>query len=189
MSDVKKAAPRSRASAKKAGAGFERVAADHLAAHVDDRIDRRVKTGAKDCGDLAGIRAHGQRVVAECKNVSQWSPGPWLKEAEAERVNDGALAAFVIAKRHGVAAPGQQVVLMTLDDLAALLSGKRPVYIEEGSLCRGFASTTGSRRTGRSSRCPMGPTGCILLRFSGVLASLLMGVYRNVTWFSLHLAR
>lgn len=37
---------RSRASAKSAGARFERHIADYLAAHVDDRIDRRVKTGA-----------------------------------------------------------------------------------------------------------------------------------------------
>lgn len=78
-------------------------------------------------------RAHGKKVVAECKNVSQWSPGTWLKEAEAERINDDALAGVVIAKRHGVADPGQQVVLMTLADFAALLAGVRPVYrIEEG---------------------------------------------------------
>lgn len=126
MADQKKAARRSRSSAKKAGATFERQAADYLAEHVDDRIDRRVKTGARDCGDIAGIRAHGQKVTAECKNVSAWQPGTWLKEAEAERVNDGALATFVIAKRHGVADPGQQVVMMTLADFAALVTGIRP---------------------------------------------------------------
>lgn len=126
MADQKKAARRSRSSAKKAGATFERATADYLAEHVDDRIDRRVKTGARDCGDIAGIRVHGRKIVAECKNVSQWSPGPWLKEAEAERVNDGALAGVVIAKRHGVGDPGQQVVMMTLADFVALVSGFRP---------------------------------------------------------------
>ena len=126
MADQKKAARRSRSSAKKAGATFERTTADYLAEHIDDRIDRRVKTGAKDCGDIAGIRVHGQRVVAECKNVSAWQPGTWLREAEAERINDGALAGVVVAKRHGVADPGQQVVMMTVADFAALVTGVRP---------------------------------------------------------------
>ena len=61
--------------------------------------------------------------------------------------------------------------------------------IEEGALCRGSDSMTGSRRTGRSSRSPMGPTGCIRPRFSGVLANLLTGVYRNVTSLSWPLAQ
>jgi hypothetical protein len=130
---VAEARRRTRSSAKKAGASFERVVADYLRDTVDDRIDRRVKTGAKDCGDIAGIRVHGQRVTAECKNTRAWEPGSWLREAERERVNDGALATFVVAKRHGSADPGEQVVLMTLADLSALLTGVRPVYrIEEG---------------------------------------------------------
>lgn len=121
---------RNRRSAKAAGASFERLAANYLADHVDDRIDRRVKTGAKDCGDLAGIRAHGLKVVAECKNTAAWNPGTWLREAEKERANDGALAGVVIAKRHGKSDPAEQVVLMTLADFAALLAGKRPMDIE-----------------------------------------------------------
>lgn len=123
---------RTRRSAKSAGARFEREIADWLAEHVDDRIDRRVKTGARDCGDLAGIRAHGQKVVAELKNTAAWSPGTWLREAEKERANDGALAGVVIAKRHGIADPAQQVVLMTVADFATLLTGVRPAQ-QEGS--------------------------------------------------------
>lgn len=126
MADQKKPARRNPRSAKKAGATFERSTADYLAATVDDRIDRRVKTGAKDRGDIAGIRVHGHRLVVECKNTAVWSPGPWLREAETERVNDGALAGVVVAKRHGVADPAQQVVMMTLADFAALLTGKHP---------------------------------------------------------------
>lgn len=126
---------RTRSSAKKAGATFERVVADYLADTIDDRIDRRVKNGARDLGDIGGIRVHGQRVVAECKNTRAWTPGEWLREAEKERINDSALAGVVVAKRHGSADPGEQVVLMTLADFAALLTGTRPtVYrIEEGS--------------------------------------------------------
>ena len=105
---------------------MERTSADFLAEHVDDRIDRRVKTGAKDKGDIAGIRIHGQRVVAECKDTARLDLAGWAKEAEAERINDGALAAVIIHKRHGKGKPEDQWVTMTLADLCALLTGKRP---------------------------------------------------------------
>lgn len=116
---------RTRSSAKAAGARFEREIADWLAANLDDRIDRRVKTGAADKGDLGGIRVHGKRVVAELKNRRDWRPGEWLRETDKERANDNALAGFVVAKRHGTADPGQQIVLMTLADLVAIITGAR----------------------------------------------------------------
>lgn len=122
---------RSRASAKKAGATFERTIADHLAAVVDDRIDRRVKNGAKDRGDIGGLRHMGGRIVIECKDYGgRLMPGPWTAEAETERGNDDALAGIVIAKRRGTTGPGQQFVLMTVNDLTALLTGERN-YEEE----------------------------------------------------------
>lgn len=117
---------RSNASAKKAGSKFERDTADYLAEHVDDRIDRRVKTGAKDKGDIAGVRVHGQRMVLECKNTSRTNLGGWATEAETERVNDDALATAVVHKRHGKGDPADQWVTMTLRDLVAVLTGKRP---------------------------------------------------------------
>jgi len=117
---------RSRATAKKAGSSFERSIADHLAAVVDDRIDRRVKNGAKDRGDIGGVRHMGGRVVIECKDYGgRLMPGPWTAEAETERGNDDALAGIVIAKRRGTTTPGQQFVLMTVNDLTALLTGER----------------------------------------------------------------
>lgn len=116
---------RSRASAKKAGSSFERSAADYLAAVVDDRIDRRVKNGAKDRGDIGGVRIHGQRIVLECKNTAKTSLGPWATEAEIERGNDDALAGVVIHKRHGKGRPEDQWVTLTLADFAALLTGNR----------------------------------------------------------------
>jgi hypothetical protein len=118
---------RNRASAKAAGAKFERDVADWLAAHVDDRIDRRVKTGAKDKGDIAGIRHMGARVVLEAKDYGgRYLVGPWLTETDIERGNDDALIGAVVAKRRGTTDPGDQVVFMTLRDLAALLTGERP---------------------------------------------------------------
>lgn len=107
---------------------MERLIADSLATHLDDRIDRRVKTGAADKGDLGGIRTHtGARVVAEVKDYGgRYNVGPWLDEAETERINDNAAAGIVIAKRRGITDPLQQVVFMTVADLITLIQGHRP---------------------------------------------------------------
>ena len=117
---------RNRQSAKAAGTRLERQIADYLAERLaDDRIDRRVKTGGRDRGDVGGVRTHGQRVVIEVKNVRRMALAEWVAEAETERGNDDALAGLVIHKRHGVGDPGDQYVTMTLRDLVALLTGHR----------------------------------------------------------------
>lgn len=116
---------RNRASAKAAGARFERLIADYLAEHVDDRIDRRVKTGAKDRGDIAGLRHMGGRVVIECKDTSRINLGVWASETEIERGNDDALVGVIAHKRHGKGDPGEQWITLTLADLVALLTGNR----------------------------------------------------------------
>jgi hypothetical protein len=128
-SSVSRGTPRTRtrASARAAGTRFETAIAAYLAHHVDDRIERRRQTGARDRGDLSGIRVLGNRVVAELKDYGgRLLPGAWLSEAEHERGNDDAAAAFVVAKRRGTTSPGDQIVLMTVDDLVALLTGERP---------------------------------------------------------------
>jgi len=117
---------RSRASAKAAGSSFETLVANYLATAIDDRIERRRLTGAKDRGDIAGLRVAGKRVVVECKNYGgRLEASAWLNEAEVERVNDQALAGFVVAKRRGTTRPEDQIVLMTLHNLTALLIGHR----------------------------------------------------------------
>lgn len=115
---------RNRKSAKAAGSRFEREIADHLRDNVSEYIDRRVKAGAKDLGDLANVRAHGQRVVVECKNTSRPSLSQWISEAHVQAANDEAAVGIVIHKRHGVGAPGKQWVTMTVDDLVFLLTGE-----------------------------------------------------------------
>lgn len=107
---------------------MERLVADCLAAHVDDRIDRRVKGGAIDKGDIGGLRtAAGKRVVVEVKDHSgRYEVGPWLGEAEQERINDNAEVGLVIAKRRGISDPLQQAVVMQVSDLIALITGERP---------------------------------------------------------------
>lgn len=116
---------RNRTTARKAGSSFERLVADYLAAWVDDRIDRRVKMGAKDRGDIAGLRHGGERVVIECKNTAKVDLGNWATETEIQRGNDDALAGLIVHKRHGHALPEDQWVTLTLGDLVALLNANR----------------------------------------------------------------
>ncbi|KZE19181.1 hypothetical protein M3G00_07985 [Brevibacterium casei] len=124
---------RNRASAKAAGSRFERQIADHLATHIDDRIDRRVKTGAKDRGDIAGLRHMGERIVIECKNTTRINLAGWINEAHVQAGNDDALVGLIAHKRHGKGNPGDQWITMTVDDLIAILSGVRPQPITEDS--------------------------------------------------------
>lgn len=118
---------RSRTTARKAGAAFERAVADYLKeALCDDSIDRQVKTGAKDLGDIRGVKdARGRPVVIECKEYAgRLHPATWIVEAHREAGNAGAAVGVVVAKRQRVQNPGDQWVLMTLEDLATILKGK-----------------------------------------------------------------
>ena len=124
---------RSRLSAKTAGARFERSIADCLARWIDDRIDRRVKTGFKDRGDIGGLRHGPARVVIECKDVVRLDLPGWLREAEVERGNDDALVALVVHKKRGTANPLDQHVTCTVRDLIALLTGERPTEGEKAA--------------------------------------------------------
>jgi hypothetical protein len=117
---------RSRSSAKAAGTRFETAIASALAnALDDDRIERRSRNGAKDRGDIGGVRLHGQRVVLECKDTCTLRLPEWTAEAQLEAGNDDALVGLVVHKRHGVGDPMRQWVSMTLADLVAILTGQR----------------------------------------------------------------
>lgn len=117
---------RSRQSAKDAGSRTERAIADYLAKAInDERIDRRVRNGSKDRGDIGGLRIHGQRLVAEVKDCARLDLPGWTGEAHLEAGNDDALAGVVIAKRRGTTDPGRFWVHMTVDDFLALLTGER----------------------------------------------------------------
>lgn len=117
---------RTRRTARQAGTTFERLIADYLAEHIDDRIDRRAKTGSKDRGDIGGLRSMGQRIVVECKDVARTDLAGWVAEADTERGNDDAVAGLVVHKRRGKGQPGDQYVTLTVRDLVALITGRRP---------------------------------------------------------------
>lgn len=108
------------------GSSFERMVADYLKAKGFPYADRRVKNGSKDKGDIGGVGTDAGRLVLECKNTSKISLGVWAAEAEQERLNDEALAGVIVHKRHGKGKPEDQWVTLTLADLVAILTGKRP---------------------------------------------------------------
>lgn len=111
------------------GTSFETSIAKGLAEALDDdRIERRAKSGSKDRGDIAGVRLHGQRVVIECKNEATgkvFKLPEWVKEAQEEAINDGALVGVVVHKRSGTTDPMKQWCSLTVADLCAILTGQR----------------------------------------------------------------
>lgn len=119
-------------SAKNAGTRFERQIADYMSAtQGDSDIDRQIKTGARDTGDIRGVYIRGKRVVIECKDYGGRHNLPeWLKEAEAERANADAEYGVVVWKRKGTTDPARQYVTMTLETFAQIVAGGREL-IEE----------------------------------------------------------
>lgn len=115
---------RSRRTAKDAGTRFERLVADYLAGRLGSDIDRQVKTGSHDTGDIRGVSMAGRGIAIECKDYQGRHELPkWLREAETERRNRGADYGVVVWKRRGTAIPGEQFVTMTLETFAAMLAG------------------------------------------------------------------
>lgn len=109
------------------GTWFERLIANYLGAELeDDGIDRQVRSGNKDRGDIRGVKIWGQKIAVECKNTARDDIPKALREAEVERGNIDGLAGVVIKKRVGKGKPEDQLVIMTVRDFAAILSGARP---------------------------------------------------------------
>lgn len=115
---------RSRAAARDAGTKLERDTANYLQSVTGREIVRRQRTG-HDRGDIHGVYAGEGRIVLECKDVARMALSQWWAEANAERANDGAVAAVVVHKRIGRGKPEDQWVTMTLGDFAAMLTGNR----------------------------------------------------------------
>lgn len=80
-------------------------------------VERRTLSGQNDRGDIAGIPG----VVIEVKAEKSLKLSEWTKEADIERLNDGAHVGAVWHKRVGKTDPGQWYVTMTGAQFAYLL--------------------------------------------------------------------
>lgn len=119
---------RNRKSARDAGARFEREQAEYIQSAFPGRnIERRARNGAKDRGDIGGVRNEftGGAVVIEAKSVTSRIDLPgWWREAQVEQANDGAEFGVIMHKRHGDADPAHQWVTMDAATFVRLLGGR-----------------------------------------------------------------
>lgn len=101
---------------------MERQIADYLAEELDSpHIDRQIRTGARDVGDVRGVTIAGHKLAIECKDVATQALPQWTREAQVEADNLGAVAGVVVHKRRGTTKPSDQWVTMTLQDLVKII--------------------------------------------------------------------
>lgn len=108
---------------KRKGTSFEVLTRDYFIAEWDDRINRLALAGTKDMGDLANFRIGPHKIAVECKASDEYKAqlAGWIREAEVERKNLGALASIVVHKRKGKGAAQDQYVTCTLGDFFLML--------------------------------------------------------------------
>lgn len=95
---------------KTKGDQWERDFAKHLQAHGFPHAERAYGAGRPDdVGDIDGTPG----IVWELKNCKRFELGPWLEEAETERLNANAYIAAVIIKRRNRPARDAYVILDT----------------------------------------------------------------------------
>lgn len=113
--------------AKQKGTAFESAIVEYLQNQLcDETIERRALSGTCDRGDISGVIFCGRRMVLECKNEKQMRLADYVREAETEADNDGALYYAVIHKKRGVGIStaqtiGQQYVTMPLHMLTNMI--------------------------------------------------------------------
>lgn len=81
-------------------------------------------SGNEDKGDISNFRVgkDQQHLIAlELKNRTQLSLSQWVKEAQEEAKNYGAVAGATIFKRKGKGAAADQFVVLTLSDFLTVL--------------------------------------------------------------------
>ena len=100
---------------KAKGSAFERLVRDYLAECLHCE---RIPPGATiDRGDLWTPHA-----AIQCKNHRSLSLGAWLTATIQQQQNAGKRLHALVVKRRGTTAPGDQLVIMTLQQLRSLLS-------------------------------------------------------------------
>lgn len=106
-------------SIKAKGRNAENAAVDLIKESGWPYAERRRQTGAKDRGDVTGI----PKVVLEIKSGARLDLPGWLRETEAERINDGATIGALIVKLKGMgeAKVRDWPVMLPLSQFLALL--------------------------------------------------------------------
>ena len=106
-------------SIKAKGRNAENAAVDLIKESGWPYAERRRQTGAKDRGDVTGI----PKVVLEIKSGARLDLPGWLRETEAERINDGAIIGALIVKLKGMgeAKVRDWPVMLPLSQFLALL--------------------------------------------------------------------
>lgn len=104
-------------ASKRKGTAWESAIVDYLRTNGVPHAERRALNGAKDRGDVAGIPG----ICLEAKSAARHELAAWVDEAETERRNDGAAIGAVWVKRRGKTSPGAGFVVMTGEQLVALL--------------------------------------------------------------------
>jgi len=101
--------------AKQKGTAAETALVLWLRENGYELAERRALTGRADRGDIAGI----PNVVIEVKSGNRLEIPAWLKETEAERLNDGALSGYLVIKPKGIGAAnvGQWWVIQTVEQV------------------------------------------------------------------------
>lgn len=101
---------------KDKGDKFERSIRDHLAAY-GVTVERTRAGYARDAGDLhIGRDGTQPRAILSAKNRRTWAVAQWLRELEEQRVEARAVHGALVVKRPGISDPGQQYVIMTVND-------------------------------------------------------------------------
>lgn len=108
---------------KQKGTAFESLIEGYLQEAWDPNIVRQPLSGSQDKGDIANFRiGSGKQLVAlELKNCAAMSLAQWVKEAQEEAINYGAVAGVTVFKRKGKGAAGEQYLVATLSDFLTIL--------------------------------------------------------------------
>ena len=110
---------------KDKGTRFERQTADYLTMRLGDEIERKPLHGAKDTGDISGLKLRGMRCVVECKDQKHYKWNDYFDEMLTEKANDDAEIGLCVFHKPSVGPKkfGRNIVLMELDDLLAVAVG------------------------------------------------------------------
>lgn len=96
---------------KQKGTAAETAVVNWLIEKGRKHVERRSLNGSNDRGDIAGIPC----VVLEVKNHATMKLPEWLRELDAEIINDRANTGVVIHKRRGTTNVGEWYATMTVE--------------------------------------------------------------------------